>query len=270
MSAPAACPVCGTKLQPDWESCPNCPMSFRDAPPEKTPFQNDNFRNFGIPAIIFGGLAFVFWTASQFMWRTAQGSTETVSTLAKQFGKPPSPKAGGPMPSDNGSIQGMVDAQLTHRAPLGFSPIAPPKPAAVEEGPGTISIMPGAGPKRKAVKEWKMRGVIYDLITLKPVPGVLMTLTDNDTNSRAEILSDRQGRYRALLPALSGRGYIVTLSKSGYEPAFLDPETTGVSAMPLARRQALAKDLYALIAAPFTLWPPSEAPLVTDFHLAPK
>lgn len=226
MSAPARCPGCGAKLQPDWENCPSCPLSFRDAPPEKGAFQNDAFRDFGLPILLFGGLAFVIWTMSQFLWRTAE-------------------KGAGPL-----EVQ------------------TPPPPVSAP-APGIVSVM-GAPAKRKSADEWKLRGVIYDLVTLAPVPGVHIIFTDNATNSRAQIVSDAKGRYRVVLPPLAGRGYLVSLSKPGYHKTYLNPGTEGVSDMPLERRQELARELSALIGDPASLQPNSDTPLTTDFHMAPR
>lgn len=253
MSAPAKCPLCGTKLQPDWESCPNCPMSFLDAPPEKTAFQNDNFRSFGIPILFFGGLAFFLWTGSQYLWRTAEESTKTLSANIKV---PPV------------TIPG--EKSVVAAKPLKLDPTdATPTPEE-SAGPGTISIMPNDRPKAKVVAEWKMRGVIYDLITLQPVPSVHMIFLDNRTNSRAQIQTDLQGRYRAILPALAGRGYLVSLSKPGYSKTYLDPGTEGVSEMTRERRIELGHELSSTVAEPSSLQPNSDLPLVTDFHLAPQ
>lgn len=268
MSAPAACPLCATKLQPDWESCPNCPMSFRDASPEKAALQSDGFRNFGVPIILFGGIAFALWTGSQFMWRTAEQSVHTTVAVNKKI------PTGNPLfasGSVSANIQGIVDEQAA--AQSGRSDRLPPAGSPMmdeEEGPGTVSIMPDKGPKAKVVKEWKMRGVIYDLITLQPVPGVHMIFTDNDTNSRAQILTDSSGRYRAILPTLAGRGYLITLSKTGYSNSYLNPGTEGVAEMPLARREELVKELSSVIGESYSLQPNSDTPLVTDFHMAPK
>lgn len=272
MSAPAKCPLCGTKLQPDWESCPNCPMSFLDAPPEKGALQNDSFRNFGIPILFFGGLAYCIWAFSQYMWRTAESGTKgaVVETLKSTGQASPLIKGAGVVPSDSAGIQGLVNEQRTGKYdPTGRDPMPETKPVE-EEGPGIVSIMPEKGPRPNAVTEWKMRGTIYDLLTLKPVPGVHMIFTDNETNSKAQIKTDEQGRYRAILPALPGRGYLVTLSKTGYQKSYLDPGTEGVADMPIERRKEIVSELSSLIAEPAALQPNSGYPLVTDFHMAPK
>jgi hypothetical protein len=266
MSAPAKCPLCGTKLQPDWESCPNCPMSFQDAPPEKSALQNDTFRSFGIPLLFFGALAYFVWAGGQYLWRTAEEGTKSTVAATKTT------LANAGKPVDGTVAQALVEQLKTNRdEPGAASPGegAEPRPQE-EEGPGIVSVMPEKGPRPKAVTEWKMRGVIYDLLTLKPIPGVHMIFTDNETNSRAQIQSDAQGRYRAILPALAGRGYLVTLSKPGYLKSYLNPGTEGVADMTLERRTEIVKELSSLISEPAVLEPNSDRPLVTDFHMAPQ
>lgn len=275
MSAPAKCPGCGTKLQPDWESCPNCPMSFLEAPPEKTAFQNDNFRNFGMPLIFFGGFAIAIWTFSQYMWRTASEGTKTVAFTTKTADPIAGYKSGGVVPSDSAGIQGLVNEQRTGKsAAKGAAHTAQSQKGAQDnEGSGTISVMPengGPAAKTKGGSEWKIRGVIYDLITLKPIPGVHMVFTDNTTSQRVQIDADTQGRYRALLPLLVGRGYVVTMSKPGYKPTYMDPGIEGVSRLPIERRWELVRDLSSLISQPYLFEPDSGAPLVIDFYLPPQ
>ena len=267
MSAPASCPLCGTKLQPEWESCPNCPMSFQDAAPEKSALQNETFRTFGLPVLFLGGLAAFVWTAGQYLWRTAEEGTKSVAASRSAA----LAKAGKSVAAADGTVAQALIIELKNNRdePAAPSPVEPVPPAA-DEGPGIVSVMPEKGSAAKAVSEWRMRGVIYDLITLKPVPGVHMIFTDNETNSRAQIKTDEQGRYRAILPALPGRGYLVSLSKTGYLKSYLDPGTEGVADMPLERRSEIVKELSSLIAEPASLQPNSDMPLVTDFHMAPK
>ena len=269
MSAPAKCPLCGTKLQPDWESCPNCPMTFTEGSKQKTTLESDGFRNVGIPIMLFGGIAFFIWSFGQYMWHTAEKGTETIDAVAKTATGSVAPKGGGVVPVNSRAIQGLVNEQVTGK----FDPdgnAVYEKKTEEDEGPGTISIMPQKGPKDKIIREWKMRGEIFDLVTLLPVPGVHMIFTDNETNSRAQIKTDDQGRYKVILPPLKGRGYLITLSKPGYEKTYLDPGTEGVADMTVERRREIAKELSSLIAEPSSLQPNSDTPLVTDFHMAPK
>ena len=194
MRAPSKCPGCGTKLQPDWESCPNCPMSFLDAPPEKGALQNDTFRSVGMPILFFVGFAFFIWSLGQYLWRTAEEGIKTVPGGFKPTVAGTSSQGGGFVPQ----------APVRDVPPEAEAPTEP----AEAVGPGTISILPSEAPKAKIVREWKMRGTVYDLITLQPVPSAQLTFTDNDTNARALIQADSLGRYRAILPSLDGRGYV--------------------------------------------------------------
>lgn len=268
MSAPPKCPGCGTKLQPDMESCPNCPMSFHDAPVEKTTLQGDNFKNFGVPIIIFGGLAAVLWTYSQTMWRVVEAGVEDRPANAPAQGK----AASGEDRSVGAMIQTKVDELAEKQRGETRAPGSAAEAAAAEEetGPGIISVMAGTGPAPKPVMEWKLRGLVLDLVTLKPVPGAKLTFSDQETSVRAVIQADGQGRYRTVLPPLSGRGYLVTIAKPGYHASYLNPGTEGVAEMPLDRRKELVKELSSLIAEPASVEPNSDAPLVTNFHLAPK
>lgn len=265
MPAPPQCPSCFTALEPEMESCPNCPMSFRDAPPEKGALENDNFKTFGIPLIIFGGLAGVLWWYSQTMWTAVSAGVED-----QPLKPPPTQQA----PADQ-SASAMIQAEVDKLAAMQGGGEAPPTAesaldADAEEGDGSISVMKGQGPRSKVITEWKMRGMIYDLLTLTPVAGARLVFTDNDTNLRAVIQSDGTGRYRAILPPLPGRGYVVTISKPGYSNSYLNPGTEGVGEMPLDRRRELVKELSSAIAEPASLEPNSDTPLVTDFHLAPR
>jgi len=238
-------------------------MSFHDAPPEKTTLQGDNFRNFGVPIIIFGGLAAVLWTYSQTMWKVVEAGVED------QPISPAPAKQASSGESVSATIQAKVDELAEKQGGATGSATAAVE-ADEETGPGAISIMADRGAKSKVVTEWKLRGKVYDLGTLRPVAGARLTLTDNDTNFRAVVQTDGEGRYRTILPPLPGRGYVVTISKAGYANSYLNPGTEGVDSMPPEHRKELIKELSSVIAEPSSLEPNSDTPLVTDFHLAPK
>ena len=209
-----------------------------------------------MPILFFVGFAFFIWSLGQYLWRTAEEGIKTVPGGIKSTVAGAVSQGGGFVP----------------QAPARDLPpeTEPPTEPAEAVGPGTISIMPSEAPKAKVVREWKMRGTIYDLITLQPVPSAQLTFTDNDTNARALIQADSQGRYRAILPSLDGRGYVVTLAKPGYVKSYLNPGTEGVASMPLERRKEIVKELSSLIAEPASIQPDSGAPLVTNFYIAPK
>ncbi|MBI3288405.1 MAG: carboxypeptidase regulatory-like domain-containing protein [Elusimicrobia bacterium] len=146
------------------------------------------------------------------------------------------------------------------------------KPDDEDEGAASISITASDSPipRAKAVREWKLRGVVYDLLTLKPIPRCSLIFADYVTNARADVLTDSQGRYRIILPPLSERGYLVSIQKKEYEKAYLNPGTEGVREMTETMRRELVHELSTTLAQPSSVQPYSEAPLVTDFYLAPK
>ena len=121
----------------------------------------------------------------------------------------------------------------------------------------------------KPVKEWKLRGFVYDLVTLQPVPHCKIILSDLETNSHLETATDAGGRYRAILPPLRDRGYLVAISASGYAPAYLNPGAEGVPKKPVGERQNLCKELGTAVVQPASLQPHAADPLVTDFYIAP-
>jgi hypothetical protein len=148
--------------------------------------------------------------------------------------------------------------------------VAPPDgPAETGEGSGTISITKEAGQAARPPREWRLRGRVYDLVTLKPVAGALIILTDNETNARAETMTNAEGRYRTVLPPLRERGYAVGIKKNGYAQSYAGPESAGVKDLDAGSRKELARQLSRSVEAPTALEPGSDAPLVTDFFLAP-
>jgi hypothetical protein len=158
----------------------------------------------------------------------------------------------------------------------------PPEPVAVkpvkapvkeeDEVPAITVVKEANQPppkKTKPVKEWKLRGFVYDLVTRQPVPRCKITLSDVESNGNFETATDASGRYRAILPPLPERGYLIDISASGYVTAYLDPGTEGVRSKPLAQRQELCKELGTAVLQPASLQPHGADPLLTDFYIAP-
>lgn len=291
MAAPAKCPGCGTKLQPDWENCPNCPMSFPDVEPASaSPLKNSPYRDVVRPALFFAALGFGLWALMGGLWKVAKDSDAAVAP------------AGGSSDMSGDVVQKVLDGQLANPGAAKttidkFYDAAQDKPGASEalfkggagaastaesgatsaissgdegEGSGTISITAApAGPRPKAVREWKLRGTVYDLVTLKPVPGCAVTFVDNETNDKITTTSNAKGLYRAIVPPLPERGYQVSVSKSGYAKTYLEPGLQEPAQLDEATRRGMASDLAASIAQPSTVLPPGGEPHVTDIYLAP-
>jgi hypothetical protein len=129
--------------------------------------------------------------------------------------------------------------------------------------------MAAGGAAARAVREARLRGAVYDLLTLKPVAGAKLILTDNETNARAETVTNSKGQYRTVLPPLTGHGYLVAITKPGYAASYAGPESAGVSDLDPGSRKEMARQLSRSVEAPTSLEPGNDEPFVTNFFLAP-
>lgn len=278
MRTPANCPGCGTKLEPEAEICPNCPMSFTgEEQAENNPLKAESrLRALALPAAFFGLLGWGVWRlgtgllgagmdASQLETGSLStgGGRATKEQLAKNLED--SAKAFG--------VEVAAPSGAGGRPAAGEGRVAVmPSDSAFEpgEGQGTLSIQkePGAAAER-AAREWRLRGHVYDLVTLKPLRGAKLVLTDYQTNARAETVTGADGRYKTVLPPLIGHGYVVGIHKPGYAQSYAGPESAGVADLDVGSRKELARQLARSVEAPVSLEPGGEEPLITDFFLAP-
>ena len=260
---PEKCPGCGTKLQPDMMACPNCPMSFPEyeGPTRSSnPLAQSRYYHLIFPVIFFGALGAAIWYLGVGLMHLGRenNQVENGSLMLGETIKPapPEPAAGriaSPSEEKPSDDEGMV--VIAH----GEEPSLMPAPVPVSSPPGTKS-------------EWRLRGMVYDLTTLKPLPGCALQFTGAGTSRSYKTRTDSAGRYRAMVPSLSGGyGYAVTVEMSGYSPNYLDPGTEGVRAMDAGVRTGMARGLAAtLTAAPSIIRAEGDKPLVTDFYLAPR
>jgi hypothetical protein len=268
MATPPYCPSCFTKLEPHMLACPNCPMSFPedDGPVgSANPLKQSRYYQFLLPALFFAGLGGTVWWLATGLFHLGEESANSPQlkfNSERPMGTPGGPPSSyPPAPKDTPHFEGSGTVSI---APVEDAP--PPS--------GTVSVgvpdEPPAKPK-KAIKEWKLRGQVYDLTTLKPLAGCQLTFTDPATNQSIVTRTNSEGRYRAIVPPLTDGGYTVTAAKNGYSPNYLDPATEGVANMSAAQRKELAKGLSAtLTAGPSSIQAVSAAPLITDFYLAPR
>ncbi|MDX6770147.1 MAG: carboxypeptidase regulatory-like domain-containing protein [Elusimicrobiota bacterium] len=296
MKTPASCPGCGTKLDPEMEACPNCPWSFTGQEEgENNPLKAESrLRDLALPVAFFGLLGWGIWRlglgllgagmdASQAETgslstgggpATKEQVAKTLEDSMKQLG------AEGPAPGGTVDLVAQLDGRPQPGGSAGAAKTAGAERVAVMpaddatdagEGSGTISIQKEApGKAARAVSEWRLRGRVYDLVTLKPIAGARLVLLDNQTNARAETLTGADGRYKTVLPPLEGRGYVVTISKPGYAQSYAGPESAGVADLDAGSRKELARQLGRSVEAPASLEPGGSEPLVTDFFLAPR
>lgn len=282
-----SCPSCGARLEAGVEACPNCPWSS-SAPGEQDPapgLPGARLRPFAVPALVLALFGAGIWAVSDMWLRLAQqGAADALAdrpaarrALEGEGAAPAEPRRrdeAAPAPEPEIPVI-LSDTPAEPRAPRRprtareSSRRRAVVPADAEEAAGVISISGQGLPEAKEAAEWRLRGRIFDLITLAPVPGARVTFMDEPTGARAETSTDAEGRYKTLLPALSGRGYQVKIEKKGYARSYAGPETPGVAELDPASRAELARQLARSVEDPASLEPGGEEPLLTNFFLAP-
>ena len=247
-------------------ACPNCPMSFPDdddlpAAGSSNPLKQSPYYQFVMPALFFAALGGTVWWLATGLFHLGEENANTPQIKFNSERPMGTPAASYPPAStDTPRFEGSGTVSV--------APVEETTPS------GTVSVgvpdEPPPKPKKK-LKEWKFRGQVFDLVTLKPLSGCQLTFTDPETNQEIHTRTNSEGHYRAIVPPLGDRGYTVTAAKGGYSSNYLDPGTSGVAQMPAGERKDLAKGLSAtLTATPASLQAVSAAPLVTDFFLAPR
>ncbi|OGR97281.1 MAG: hypothetical protein A2V88_17600 [Elusimicrobia bacterium RBG_16_66_12] len=254
---PQTCPGCGTKLEPEMLACPNCPMSFPEDEPTSGvhPLRQTKAYAFLMPALFFAAvLGGVLYLAFGLFRLGEQNAV--------------------PEPSPIFRDRASTTTASADSSPTGYSAAAPEEEPAAGEEPAAVAVSIVAQEpekKRRRVKEWRLRGHVYDLSTLRPVPGCALVFVDDQAGRRVETRSRDDGSYRVVAAPLPDRGYSASLSKQGYSPAYLNPGTEGVPQMPAAQRNELSKELsVTLTFTPYSVQAYDEQPLVTDFYLAPR
>jgi hypothetical protein len=126
----------------------------------------------------------------------------------------------------------------------------PPSPQA--EPPSLVSAAPaavaapaptlGADAQPPSVKAprpdyWEVRGLVYDLYSLKPVSGAQVSFVSHETGERLAARTDRAGHYSLKAPRLSSGGYDVTVRHPLYQDNYLDENDPPYRQMGLERRQ---------------------------------
>jgi hypothetical protein len=108
--------------------------------------------------------------------------------------------------------------------PTAAVPAAPPAAAAIPKKVEPVRRRPvGDLPLPSLTpKEWVLRGTVYDLLTLRPVPHASFNARFNDArpNENGEpFAADEDGRYLVVLPRVSNGGYEILGDSPDYAPA---------------------------------------------------
>jgi|GEM_PF-3490103 len=269
---PEKCPNCGTKLRKDMLSCPNCPMSFPEDDPASRvhPLKQSKYYQFLLPSLFFLALGYLVWSLGMGLFHLGEQSADGNDVSGMMHGAVPTVE--NPTQTQRNVAMGVSEAPKTP-APAPEPPAEEVVIVAHDSEPTSISnsVSEPPAPPRKAVREWRLRGSVIDLVSLKPLSSVAVVFVDQQQNRRIETRTDSSGMYRTVVPSLPDRGYTVQIAKDGYSPTYLDPSTDGVKRMTVDKRRALARDLGATFTSePATVQAPDGKPLVTDFYLAPR
>lgn len=279
MKTPAKCPGCGTKLEPEAEICPNCPMSFNGQDDEgPNPLKHESkYWAFVMPLAFFAILGLAVWKlgtgllgigldqtqAERGSFSAGGGAPVTQEAVAKNIQASAQALVG----------EGAAPAVSTRAPDAAFASPAAAAAAVADaetQGHGVVSIVKETGASQaRTAREWRLRGAVYDLVTLKPVAGAKLILLDNEANTRAETVTNAQGRYKTVVPALNKNGYLVSIAKAGYAASYAGPESAGAGELDPGSRLELARQLARTVEAPTSLEPGSDEPYITDFFLAP-
>jgi hypothetical protein len=261
------CPSCRTEVADDARVCPNCPWIFPEEEAEDLPPSAVATGWSPLPLVITALVAASIGVGWYFVVKVyREETTPEAAQPAQVQAPPPAPEAAAPPPPmDSAPPRTTVSSPAKPAKPVPapkHDEAEPPLSVTVVQSPPAKKVIP--------VKEWKLRGFVYDLMTLQPVPRCKVTLSDLDTSANFETSTDASGRYRAILPPLPDRGYLIYISKPGYASSYLDPGTEGVRGKSADERQRLCKELSSAVQPPSTLQPHGADPLVTDFHIAPQ
>lgn len=249
------------------------------------PLKQSRYYQFVFPVLFFGAIGAIVWYLGAGLMHLGLANSEIEN--GNLFGG--APKAAAGTPDGKTTVGAAFNAAVGAGGSRGGDARSPEEKGPDEGGMVAIVHVEEVGvrnprgtprsvrsqasaPPPKPVTEWKLRGTVYDLTTLKPLASCAIQFTDEARNRSIMTRTDSGGRYRALVPPLSsGRGYGVAIERSGYAPNYLDPGVEGVREMSADQRRNLARGLSATLAAePATVQSAGEKPVVTDFFLAPR
>jgi len=270
MPSNALCPGCHSEIDPSSTSCPVCmrPRSRREIIQSIIAIQQAPTRRrrtaarAAVLGVILAAAGFFGWRARADLLDRAlrakasipawMGKSHDVLGLSGSDAPQPAPPAAG--------LQSLAQPGPDHAAAPDAGRLPPPAPAAAET--------PAAAPARS---DWSVRGLVYDLFTLKPVAGARVTFTSRESGQVIVTRSDAAGRYSLLLPRVSAGGYDITVRHGRYQQTYLEENEPPYRSMSDERRQEAASQLLqsAVLHVPF-LPAPEEETVEHDLVLLPR
>lgn len=257
------CPGCTTEVDISELNCPCCQHSWASEDDAGIPSTRHG-RGLGPLPWIAGVIAIGFgiWQAINFVIKNADGSASSKDNAIQAFAEAHQREVPA---AQRAAVRG-GEVVVTPQAP-------PPSQAPAPEEPGSMGdqlVIAQSQRSEPQAKEWRLRGNVYDLLTLKPVKRATLTLKDNETNQSYETVTDAQGRYRTILPSLPEGGYYVSISHPDYAQSYADPSMLGMQRKSWDDRKEMAQQLQRSLDPPSQVQGWGKKPVVTDFYLAPK
>jgi hypothetical protein len=121
-----------------------------------------------------------------------------------------------------------------------------PKAAAPPEDPVALQSASPADEKALAAAgikgRWRMVGRVFDLMTLKPVPGARLIFKDPSTRRSYKAKADAQGRFKAAVPS-NVDGYNLSVGTPKYRSVYMEDWIPSVTLLPREKRQEIAQEL---------------------------
>ena len=138
-----------------------------------------------------------------------------------------------------------------------ISPSQPPTAVSPPQAAPPLHEAPLAAPKLKnpppKPAACLVRGTVYDLLTLKPVPGAQVIFTARSSGRSVHARTDSAGRYTLNLARSSEGGFEAAIIRKDYPDKYLEENDPPYRTMGLKRRQEAA-DLFlesAVLHVPF-------------------
>lgn len=279
------CPACKGEAPEDIMNCPWCPYAWEENPAET--FRPKKYGMASWPPAVWAAIAavamIVAWRGIEYVINQADPETKNGSlqgfvdkqriVVEDKNGLEKVISDGGPQTEQKAKqVSGAPPSGAVTNAAWASGAVAPPSaklaaPPPVEEAED-VQIGPG-GPPPVEVKEWKLRGMVFNLVTLQPIPHCMVYFTDPKTHSRYETSTDGTGAYKTIVPSLTDAGYQVTFQKDGFAKSYLNPGAENVDKMAQDERKQTAVELSKTFDPPYEVQAAGAAPLVTNFYLAP-
>ncbi|MFH1725816.1 MAG: carboxypeptidase regulatory-like domain-containing protein [Elusimicrobiota bacterium] len=120
----------------------------------------------------------------------------------------------------------------------------PPRNVPVPEEPIILGRVhhpdPSSGGLEAEDDEWRIRGTVFDLLTLAPVSGADVVFTDLKSGEPFRTETGPNGGYRAHLP-VRDHGFDLKIRHPGYEPKYIEDSDPSYRKLSQDRRMDLAR-----------------------------